>query len=106
MLINMKKPNTADNVQNLKQELVLVRQQSLLASRQNDFRAVARLTADAARLNRAIHVQVDFADCGLKSLTVVDALAQIGDEGHFVFPEEPTAPVRAEIFEPSLQEAA
>jgi hypothetical protein len=101
----MKNPKTTDEVQSLKEQLYRVRQQSLAASRQSDFRTVARLTAEAAKLNRSIQCQQDFADCALKSLTVVNALAQIGDEGHFVFPEEPVT-VRASILTPTLQEAA
>ncbi len=48
----------AESRAQLNAELQRVRQQSLAASRMNDFRAVARLTREAARLNRAI-LQVD-----------------------------------------------
>lgn len=47
------KPKKTNRVE-LLQELNHVRQLSLAASRQNDFRTVARLTSDALRLNRAI----------------------------------------------------
>ena len=38
----------------LTQELSVIRQASLKAARNNDFRTVARLTREAARLNRSI----------------------------------------------------
>jgi hypothetical protein len=101
----MKKTISADEIQELKQQLHRVRQQSLLASRENDFRTVARLTAEAAQINRTIQCQEDFADCGLKSLTVVNALAKFDDESHFVFPEEPTGAKDQKLL-PTFQEAA
>lgn len=85
----MKKGMTVDDIEQLRDELRQTREQSLTAARQNDFRAVARLTAATARLNRAIQAQEAFVDCSPKVLAVVDSLAQIDDEGHFVFPEEP-----------------
>jgi hypothetical protein len=45
---------TPDIITSLKRELQHVRQQSLLATRQGDFMRVARLTAQAARLNKSI----------------------------------------------------
>lgn len=42
------------HIENLKQQLQEVRQQSLTATRAGDFRKIAKLTADAARLNKAI----------------------------------------------------
>ena len=45
---------TPDIITSLKRELHQVRQQSLLATRQGDFMKVARLTAQAARLNKSI----------------------------------------------------
>jgi hypothetical protein len=101
----MKNAISIDEVQELKQQLQRVRQQSLLASRQNDFRGVARLTAEAAQLNRAIQTREEFADSPLRSLTVVDALARLNGEGHFVFPEEPIAPAER-LLVPNFQEAA
>jgi hypothetical protein len=41
-------------LERLKNELQEVRRASLEATRQNDFRKVARLTAQAAQINRAI----------------------------------------------------
>jgi hypothetical protein len=102
----MKNGMSIDEVQKLKQQLHLVRQQSLLASRQNDFRTVARLTTEAARLNRAIQSQENFADCALRSLTVVDALKQLDGSSHFVFPDEPAPSSGRDELEPTLQEAA
>ena len=84
----MKKAMTVDDVQQLREELCQIRERSLAATRQNDFRAVAQLTAEANRLNRAIHAQEDFPDCSAKVLAMVDAMAVIGDEGHFVFPDD------------------
>jgi hypothetical protein len=101
----MKNVISTDEIQSLREQLNHVRQQSLLASRQNDFRAVARLTAQAAQLNRAIQSNDDFADTPLRSLRVVDALAQLGGESHFVFPEEPTRGAEHTLA-PNLQEAA
>ena len=40
--------------QSLTEELIKVRRSSMEASQRGDFRAVARLTVEAARLNRAI----------------------------------------------------
>jgi hypothetical protein len=45
---------TPDIITSLRRELQQVRQQSLLATRQGDFMKVARLTAQAARLNKSI----------------------------------------------------
>jgi hypothetical protein len=99
----MKKAISIDEVQALKEQLAHVRQQSLAAARQNDFRAVARLTCEAARLNRAIHTQEDFAGNEVKSLAIVDALAHLDDEGRFDFPPETTVPMPAP--EPELEAA-
>ena len=49
-----KKNDKLDQLTALNQQLQRVRQDSLAASRRGDFRAVARLTCEAARLNRAI----------------------------------------------------
>jgi hypothetical protein len=84
----MKKAMTVDDVQQLREELRENRERSLAATRQNDFRAVARLTAEAAPLNRTIRAQEDFAECSPKVLAMVDALSAIEDEGHFVFPDD------------------
>jgi hypothetical protein len=83
----MKNAVSVDELQELRDQLHHIRQQSLAASRENDFRTVARLTTEAARLNRLIHVQDDLAGFSAKSLEVVDALAEISDEGRFDFPE-------------------
>ena len=45
---------TPEIITSLKRELHQVRQQSLHATRQGDFMKVARLTAQAARLNKSI----------------------------------------------------
>ena len=45
---------TPELISTLKRELQHVRQQSLQATRQGDFMTVARLTAQAARLNKSI----------------------------------------------------
>jgi hypothetical protein len=45
---------TPDIITSLKRELHQIRQQSLLATRQGDFMKVARLTAQAARINKSI----------------------------------------------------
>ena len=102
----MKEAINPDAVQQLKEQLQRVRQQSLSASRQNDFRAVAHLTGEAARLNRAIHTQEDFAESASKSLAILDALADVGDESRFVFPEEPAMASRAESVAAQFDEAA
>ena len=44
-----------EHIENLKKQLQEVRQQSLTATRAGDYRKIAKLTADAARLNRAIN---------------------------------------------------
>lgn len=49
-----KKNDTLDQLTELTRQLQQVRQDSLAASRREDYRAVARLTCEAARLNRAI----------------------------------------------------
>ena len=101
----MKNANSTDEVQKLRQQLHHVREQSLLASRENDFRTVARLTAEAAQINRAIQTRADFADTPLRSLKVVDALAHLGAESHFVFPDEPVRPA-ALTLTPTFQASA
>ena len=50
----MKEAKTLIDIEQLRTELRQVRQESLLATRQGDYRAVARLTARAAALNKAI----------------------------------------------------
>jgi hypothetical protein len=45
---------TPEIITSLRRELHQIRQQSLLATRQGDFMKVARLTAQAARLNKSI----------------------------------------------------
>lgn len=50
----MKKAPTRSEVEKLKDQLRNVRQESLLATRLGDYRRVAKLTAQAASLNRAI----------------------------------------------------
>ena len=57
MLVRMDTQSRADLVrerQALQQELIRVRRAGLEASARGDFRAAAKLTVDAARLNRAI----------------------------------------------------
>ena len=52
--INMKVIKMPIDIDQLRRELQQVRRDSLLATRQDDFRKVARLTAQAADLNKAI----------------------------------------------------
>jgi hypothetical protein len=49
-----KKKDKIDELTQLTRDLQRVRQESLAASRKGEFRAVARLTCEAARLNRLI----------------------------------------------------
>ena len=97
----MKSLMSVEQLDNVKAELQQVRRQSLAASRQNDFRTVARLTAEAARLNRAIHTQEDFAELSPKSLALIDALSDLDDAGHFVFPDD-----RPLVRQPALELSA
>ena len=101
----MKQAISIDQIQELKAQLTQVRQQSLAASRLNDFRTVARLTSEAARINRAIHAQDDFAGSPVKSLALVDALRQFDDAGKFEFPQVPTL-AGSEASTPELEQAA
>ena len=55
-MTKMKKKDKIDELTQLTHDLQQVRQESLAASRKNDFRTVARLTCEAARLNRLILV--------------------------------------------------
>ena len=87
----MKTITSTDHLPQLKEDLQRVRQESLQASRQDDFRAVARLTQEAARLNRLIYSEENFVDLSPKTLAVVDALANLEDAGHFEFPDELSA---------------
>jgi hypothetical protein len=50
----MRKSDSPVKLENLKSELNKVRQECLFATRQNDFRRMARLTLEAARLNKAL----------------------------------------------------
>ncbi|MBM3834455.1 MAG: hypothetical protein FJ403_14530 [Verrucomicrobia bacterium] len=50
----MKSIKVTVDIEGLRSELQQVRKASLLATRENDFRKVARLTAQAASLNKAI----------------------------------------------------
>ena len=54
-----KKRNPSWNPELLHQELTRLRQLSLTAARQNDFRTVARLTGETSRLNQAIQEMND-----------------------------------------------
>ena len=65
-----KKNNQLEQLAELSARLRSVRQESLAASRKGDFRAVARLTCEAARINRAM-VAVD----GIQK----PSLEQLGD---------------------------
>jgi hypothetical protein len=49
-----KSSNSTQKVEVLKSELTKVRQECLLATRQNDFRRMAQLTVQAAELNKAL----------------------------------------------------
>ncbi len=48
------------NLTELKQRLAEVRKESLQATQRNDYKAVARLTSEAARLNRDIEAATGF----------------------------------------------
>ena len=102
----MKNAMTVDELNKFRGQLRHVRQQFLDASRQNDFRTVARLTGEAARLNRLIQWQEEFAGFSPKSLAVVDSLAQFEDAGQFVIPEETPSLVEVESDPALCQEAA
>ena len=52
--MNLNPIQPASQRQDLNAELVKIRRESMKASERGDFRAVARLTLEAARLNRAI----------------------------------------------------
>ena len=52
--MNKKKKDKLQELANLNEHLQRVRHDCLSASRRGDFRAVARLTCEAARLNRLI----------------------------------------------------
>jgi hypothetical protein len=54
----MRKSNSPEKPEILKSELNKVRHECLLASRQNDFRRMAQLTVEAARLNKALREAV------------------------------------------------
>jgi hypothetical protein len=54
LLVMPRTTDRTDEIVSLQQELQRIRQQSLAASRNGDFRTVGRLTAEAARLNSAI----------------------------------------------------
>ena len=45
---------TPQTIENLRNELTQVRRQSLYATRRGDFMKVARLTTQAARINKSI----------------------------------------------------
>ncbi len=83
----MRNTKNTDGLDELKLKLQQVRQESLAAVRRNDFRAVARLTGEAARLNRAIHAGEEFSDCLPAAQRLIDSLADIDSPGHFVFPQ-------------------
>jgi hypothetical protein len=69
--MNKKKKDKLAELNHLTEHLHRVRHDSLAASRRGDFRAVARLTCEAARLNRLI-----LAAEG----TQVPVLDQLGDK--------------------------
>ncbi len=52
--MNKRKKDRLEELAQLNEHLQQVRHECLLASRRDDFRAVARLTCEAARLNRLI----------------------------------------------------
>lgn len=51
---SMKQRDLNAEIDSLKQDLQRVRRESLQATRDGDFRKVARLTAEAAHLNKSI----------------------------------------------------
>lgn len=51
---SMKQRDLNAEIDGLKQDLQRVRRESLQATRDGDFRKVARLTAEAAQLNKSI----------------------------------------------------
>ena len=57
----MKQTKTLIDIEQLRTELRLVRQESLTATRRGDYRTVARLTAKAAALNKDIMEAEDWA---------------------------------------------
>ena len=79
----MSKNNKAklDLLNRLNQELQTVRHESLAASRRGDFRAVGRLTCEAARLNRLILATED---------SHVPSLVDLGDR---LFTGDSTDPI-------------
>ena len=50
----MRKSNSIQKAEVLKSELSRIRYESLLATRQNDYRRMAQLTVQAAQLNKAL----------------------------------------------------
>ncbi len=83
----MRNAKSTDGIEELKLQLQQVRKDSLAAVRRNDFRTVARLTGEAARINRAIHAGEEFSDCLPAAQRLIDSLADIDSPGHFVFPQ-------------------
>lgn len=59
--MTMKQTKPLIDIEQLRTELREVRQDSLIATRQGDYRTVARLTARAAALNKAIVEAEDWA---------------------------------------------
>jgi hypothetical protein len=57
----MKQTKTLIDIEQVRTELRQVRQESLAATRQGDYRTVARLTAKAAALNKTITEAEDWA---------------------------------------------
>lgn len=55
----MRKSNSTQRMEALKSELTRIRHESLLATRQNDFRRIAQLTVQAAQLNKALREAAD-----------------------------------------------
>lgn len=50
----MRKSNSPQKSETLKSELSRIRHESLLATRQNDYRKIAQLTVQAAELNKTL----------------------------------------------------
>lgn len=55
----MRKTFSTQKVAVLKSELSRIRTESLLATRQNDYRRIAQLTVQAAQLNKALRQAAD-----------------------------------------------
>jgi hypothetical protein len=83
----------ADELMKLTQRLQRIQREWLIASRKGDFRAVARLTAETAQVNRAIREAEGGQMLALDRLgdTLFSGDAEIEDEEAFAFEEQSVA---------------